>query len=248
MNMKNFLALGLAIGITVVGAYFITGTKSSDAVAIQAEAAKQAADAFASAPSGTSPAAVASAPAVTEATAPAPDQTTPAPVAPSAPTEEKKITAATLHTNKGDISIVFGGDTPNTVANFIKLAKSGFYDGTKFHRVIKNFMIQGGDPLSKDDSHPELWGRGGPGYTFADELGPNNHNVIGTIAMANSGPNTNGSQFFINVNDNSYLDDKHVVFGKVTAGVDVVMAIARTATDSSDRPIDPVIVTSVTVQ
>ena len=153
---------------------------------------------------------------------------------------------ATLHTNKGDITIeFFDTQAPNTVANFIKLAGSGFYDGTKFHRVIKGFMIQGGDPLTKDDSQMARWGTGGPGYTFNDELGPANHNDIGTIAMANAGPNTNGSQFFINVADNNFLDDKHTVFGRVVSGMDVVNAIENVATDSNGRPSEPVVVESV---
>ncbi|MES2134883.1 MAG: peptidylprolyl isomerase [Patescibacteria group bacterium] len=153
-----------------------------------------------------------------------------------------------MHTNKGDIAIeFFGADAPNTVANFIKLAQTGFYDGTKFHRVIKGFMLQGGDPLTKDDSAMSRWGTGGPGYSFADEIHTNNKNDIGTISMANSGPNTNGSQFFINVAANNFLDDKHTVFGRVTAGAEAIKAIENTATDSGDRPLEPVIITSVTL-
>ena len=137
---------------------------------------------------------------------------------------------ATLHTNMGDISIELDTtNTPLTVANFIKLAQSGFYDGTKFHRVIKDFMIQGGDPLTKDDSMVGRWGTGGPGYSFADEIGASNHNDAGTISMANSGPNTNGSQFFINVAGNNFLDTKHTVFGHVTAGMEVVAKIEAVA-------------------
>jgi cyclophilin family peptidyl-prolyl cis-trans isomerase len=155
---------------------------------------------------------------------------------------------AILHTSLGDITIeFFGKDAPNTVANFTKLAGSGFYDGTKFHRVIAGFMIQGGDPLTKDNSLAGQWGTGGPGYTFNDEIRPNNHNVVGTISMANSGPNTNGSQFFINVADNSYLDGKHTTFGKVISGMDVVDAIQHTPTDGNDRPLTPVVVQSVTL-
>lgn len=153
---------------------------------------------------------------------------------------------ATLHTNKGDITIAFfGQDAPNTVANFIKLAQSGFYNGTKFHRVIAGFMIQGGDPLSKDDSMTARWGTGGPGYQFADEIRANNHNTVGTISMANAGPNTNGSQFFINVADNTFLDSKHTTFGKVVAGMEVVNAIAATKTAQNDRPVEPVIINSI---
>ncbi len=156
---------------------------------------------------------------------------------------------ATPHTSAGDITIeFFDADAPNTVANFAKLAKSGFYDGTKFHRVIQGFMIQGGDPLTRDDAQKARWGTGGPGYAFADEIHANNRNDTGTIAMANAGPNTNGSQFFINAADNNFLDGKHTVFGRVTAGMDVVARIERTPVDSSDRPITPMIIQSVTIQ
>jgi cyclophilin family peptidyl-prolyl cis-trans isomerase len=155
---------------------------------------------------------------------------------------------ATLHTSQGDITIeFFDKDAPNTVANFKKLAGSGFYDGTKFHRVIAGFMIQGGDPLTKDDSMQARWGTGGPGYSFNDEIRPDNHNVTGTISMANSGPNTNGSQFFINVADNSYLDMKHTTFGKVTSGMDIVDKIEHSPTDGNDRPVTPVVISSVTL-
>ena len=160
-------------------------------------------------------------------------------------THQAKVMQATLHTTKGDITIEFSDATPNTAANFIKLAGAGFYNGTKFHRVIAGFMIQGGDPLTKDDSLVARWGTGGPGYQFADEIGAGNHNAVGTIAMANSGPNTNGSQFFINVADNSFLDTKHTVFGKVIAGMDVVTAIEHTPTAAGDRPIEPMVITSV---
>jgi len=155
---------------------------------------------------------------------------------------------AILHTNKGDITIeFFDADAPNTVANFVKLAKSGFYDGTKFHRVIKDFMIQGGDPLTKDDAMSARWGTGDLGYKFADELRDNNHNVIGTISMANSGPNTNGSQFFINTADNNFLDSKHTVFGRVSAGMDVVGAIESTPVGPSDRPLEPIVIERITL-
>ena len=116
-------------------------------------------------------------------------------------------------------------DAPKTTENFVKLAKEGFYDGTKFHRVIKGFMIQGGDPQTKDDALMARWGTGGPGYKFEDEIHGQNRNDVGTIAMANSGPNTNGSQFFINTAPNNFLDAKHTVFGKVIQGMDVVNAI-----------------------
>jgi len=155
---------------------------------------------------------------------------------------------AILHTTKGDITIEFlDTDAPNTVANFVKLAKAGFYDGTKFHRVIQDFMIQGGDPLTKDDTMMARWGTGDPGYKFHDELYESNHNVIGTISMANSGPNTNGSQFFINTADNNFLDSKHVVFGRVSEGMDVVHAIESTPTGPSDRPVEPMVIQNVSI-
>ena len=155
--------------------------------------------------------------------------------------------SAILHTNKGDITLAFSPDAPNTVANFTKLASEGFYDGTKFHRVIKDFMIQGGDPQTKDDSLQGVWGTGGPGYKFADEIHANNRNDIGTISMANSGPNTNGSQFFINTANNNFLDTKHTVFGHVTAGMEVVEMIQDTPVGPSDRPTDPIIIEKVTL-
>lgn len=148
---------------------------------------------------------------------------------------------ALIHTNMGDISIKFyDKDAPNTVANFEKLAKEKFYDGLTFHRVIKGFMIQGGDP--KGD------GTGGPGYQFNDEI--SDHKIAaGTVAMANSGPNTNGSQFFI-VSDEAQtqLDGKYSVFGEVTNGMDVVKAISEVATDSNDKPLTPVNMESVTIK
>src|SRR3989344_7184755 len=156
---------------------------------------------------------------------------------------------AILHTNKGDITIeFFETQAPNTVANFVKLSGSGFYNGVKFHRVIKGFMIQGGDPISKDDSKMALWGTGGPGYKFADELGPDNRNDVGTLAMANSGPNTNGSQFFINVAANNFLDGKHTVFGRVIAGMEVVVAIENTPPGEGDRPESPVVINSISLK
>lgn len=163
-------------------------------------------------------------------------------------TNTKKYMNATLHTNLGDITIEFSGDVPNTVANFTKLAESGFYNGTKFHRVIKGFMIQGGDPLTKDDTMQARWGTGGPGYQFADEIHAGNANTAGTIAMANAGPNTNGSQFFINVANNNFLDTKHTVFGKVTNGMEVVEKIQNTQTGASDRPVTPIVIESVSLQ
>jgi peptidylprolyl isomerase len=154
----------------------------------------------------------------------------------------------TLQTNKGEIGVeMMENDAPKTVENFVKLAKEVFYDGTKFHRVIAGFMIQGGDPLTKDDAAMARWGTGGPGYTFADEIHANNRNDVGTISMANAGPNTNGSQFFINVAPNNFLDTKHTVFGRVINGADVIQAIENVETDGNDRPLEPIILENVTV-
>jgi peptidylprolyl isomerase len=154
---------------------------------------------------------------------------------------------ALLHTNVGDITIELSTETPKTSENFAKLARAGFYNGTKFHRVIADFMIQGGDPQSADDSLVNRWGTGGPGYQFEDEIGPDNQNNVGTISMANSGPDTNGSQFFINAKNNNFLDDKHTVFGKVTAGMDVVQKIEHTPVNGSDRPLSPVVIEKITI-
>ncbi len=154
-----------------------------------------------------------------------------------------------LQTNLGDIELkMFVDLAPETVNNFVKLAETGFYDGTKFHRVIKGFMIQGGDPLSKDDSEKAKWGTGGPGYTFKDEIHTENNNVVGTISMANAGPNTNGSQFFINTADNNFLDTKHTVFGKVVSGMDIVRKIEATTIDSTDKPVEPVVIEKVVLR
>ncbi len=136
-----------------------------------------------------------------------------------------------LETNMGNITIEMYNDMPITTGNFEKLVGEGFYNGIIFHRVIKNFMIQGGDPTGT--------GMGGPGYTIKDEFTHKggNKNYEGTIAMANSGPNTGGSQFFINLVNNDYLDSKHPAFGKVVDGMDVVEKIGSVQTDQNDRPI-----------
>lgn len=161
--------------------------------------------------------------------------------------ENNKKMTATLKTSMGEIVIEFYTSTPKTVENFVKLAKDGFYDGTKFHRVIKGFMSQGGDPLSKDDSKMNLWGTGGPGYKFEDEISTDNKNDKFTISMANAGPNTNGSQFFINATNNNFLDTKHTVFGKVIKGQEVADAINNVATGPNDRPATPVVLEKVTI-
>lgn len=155
---------------------------------------------------------------------------------------------AVLHTNLGDITIELNETTPKTVDNFVTLAKKGFYDGTKFHRVIADFMNQGGDPLTKDDTAQSMWGTGGPGYQFDDEITSQNRNDRGTISMANAGPNTNGSQFFLNVADNNFLDTKHTVFGTVTDGMDVVLAINGVDTDRADRPLAAVVINRITLK
>lgn len=154
---------------------------------------------------------------------------------------------AVLHTSFGDVTIeLYESEAPLTVRNFRTLANSGFYDNTKFHRVIRDFMIQGGDPKSKDDDWRDD-GTGGPGYTFADEI--NRHKMLrGAVAMANAGPNTNGSQFFIlSAESAPWLDGKHTVFGRVIAGMDAVDAIESVPTDANDHPTVDVIIHKVEV-
>ena len=148
------------------------------------------------------------------------------------------MSAATLHTNHGAIEVeLFEDDAPKTVENFRKLAGDGFYDGVVFHRVIPDFMIQGGDPTGT--------GMGGPGYTFEDEF--NDHKVErGALAMANAGPNTNGSQFFIVTTEAApWLDGKHTVFGKVTDAMDAVDSIEKSDTDANDKPREPAVIERV---
>ena len=148
------------------------------------------------------------------------------------------MSTATLHTNLGAIEFeLFDEDAPKTVENFRKLAADGFYDGVVFHRIIKDFMIQGGDPQGT--------GTGGPGYAFEDEI--NQHKIVrGALAMANAGPNTNGSQFFIVTTAAApWLDGKHTVFGQVTSGMDVVDALEGLPTDGRDRPQEPALIERV---
>jgi cyclophilin family peptidyl-prolyl cis-trans isomerase len=150
------------------------------------------------------------------------------------------MSRATMHTSAGAIGVeLFDEDAPKTVANFKELAGKGFYDGLIFHRVIPDFMIQGGCP--------EGTGTGGPGYTFEDE--PNDHKVVrGALAMANAGPNTNGSQFFIVTTPEApWLDGKHTVFGQVTSGMDVVDQIEGTRTGGQDRPVEDQRIESLTI-
>jgi len=166
--------------------------------------------------------------------------------APALDPEYQKIMNATIKTSLGEIKVELAGDkTPITAGNFAKLAENGFYDGVKFHRVISGFMIQGGDPLTKDDARKESWGTGGPGYKFKDEPFEGEYSR-GTIAMANSGPNTNGSQFFI-MHQDYPLPSQYVIFGKVTEGMETVDAIAALKTDASDRPLVPPVIESITV-
>jgi len=148
------------------------------------------------------------------------------------------MSEATLHTSAGPVTIeLFDDDAPKTVANFRKLSEDGFYDGLVFHRVIRDFMIQGGCP--------EGTGTGGPGYTFEDEF--NEHKIVrGALAMANAGPNTNGSQFFIVTTDAApWLDGKHTVFGQVTAGMEAVDSIEAAPTGPDDRPQEPQVIERV---
>lgn len=155
----------------------------------------------------------------------------------------------TLKTNEGDIKLKLDpSEAPKTVENFVKLAKEGLYDGTRFHRIIKDFMIQGGDPLSKDESKRDYWGTGGPGYMFDDEV--NNIALVnGVIAMANSGPNTNGSQFFIiTAEATPWLQGMHTGFGKVIEGADIILKIGEVDTSPSDQPINDILIQSVIIE
>ncbi|MCK5624242.1 peptidylprolyl isomerase [Candidatus Pacearchaeota archaeon] len=146
------------------------------------------------------------------------------------------MTKVTLETNHGNIVINLYSDMPITTGNFEKLVKDGFYDNVIFHRIIDGFMLQGGDPTGT--------GAGGPGYNIEDEFthAGGNKNDHGTISMANAGPNTGGSQFFINLVDNNFLDTKHPVFGKVVEGMDVVDAIAKVPKNAQDKPLEDVII------
>jgi len=150
------------------------------------------------------------------------------------------MSTATMHTNHGTIELeLFDADAPKTVDNFVKLSKDGFYDGLIFHRVIRDFMIQGGCPQGT--------GTGGPGYQFEDEFNDNKI-VRGALAMANAGPNTNGSQFFIVTTEAApWLDGKHTVFGRVTSGMETVDSIEGTETGAQDRPVKDAVIERVEV-
>ena len=147
-------------------------------------------------------------------------------------TSDKTSTKVLLETTMGDITIELAEDMPITTGNFEKLVKEGFYDGVIFHRIISGFMIQGGDPTGT--------GMGGPGYKIKDEFTDSNSNARGTLSMANAGPNTGGSQFFINLADNNFLDSKHPVFGKVIEGMDIIDKMGKVKTDPSDRPLEEI--------
>jgi peptidylprolyl isomerase len=149
------------------------------------------------------------------------------------------MTSVLLETTMGNVKIELFDDMPVTAGNFRKLVEKGFYNGVIFHRVIPGFMIQGGDPTGT--------GMGGPGYTIKDEFNKKYSNTRGTLSMANAGPNTGGSQFFINVVDNRYLDGKHPVFGKVTEGMDVVDSISNVKRDRNDRPLSQVAIKTAKV-
>jgi peptidylprolyl isomerase len=144
-----------------------------------------------------------------------------------------------LKTSMGDVTLQLYEDMPITAGNFQKLVEKGFYDGTVFHRIIAGFMIQGGDPTGT--------GCGGPGYSIKDEFTRKNKNDRGTISMANAGPNTGGSQFFINLVNNNFLDSKHPVFGKVVEGMDVVDAMGKVKTGANDKPAKEVKIESAKV-
>ena len=156
---------------------------------------------------------------------------------------------ANFETSMGNFKAeLFDDKAPITAGNFVQLAQQGFYDGTKFHRVIDGFMVQSGDPLTKDDSKQDRWGTGDPGYKIPDEFGEGlKHNSVGMLSMANSGPNTGGSQFFITVAPTPWLDGKHAIFGRVVQGYDVVEKISKAKVDENDRPLKPIAVKKITI-
>jgi peptidylprolyl isomerase len=158
-----------------------------------------------------------------------------APQAGDAPMTPPQAQRVRLETTMGNITIELAGHMPVTAGNYASLVQKGYYDSTIFHRVIDGFMIQGGDPPGT--------GRGGPGYAIKDEFKPGNRNDRGTIAMANAGPNTGGSQFFISTVNNNFLDDRHPVFGRVVEGMDVVDRISKVKTGTGDRPVQEVKIT-----
>jgi cyclophilin family peptidyl-prolyl cis-trans isomerase len=160
----------------------------------------------------------------------------------------------TIETNKGTFQFeTYDSDAPKTVQNFIALAEKGFYNNLTFHRVVPGFVIQGGDPNCSSPASSKICGTGGPGYAFEDELNPSAASYKtgyqkGVLAMANSGPNTNGSQFFIMLADNPNLPHNYTIFGKIIKGQEIVDAIGETPTETNDRPIEPIIIKTVTVE
>jgi len=234
--MKNIILSVIVIGLIIVGGYYLFAGPRPGGQTAGLLTSVSSTDTYTSTPTDT-----------TAITTTASDTTTATQPTPTAPTIQSNGShMITINTNYGKITIeTYDSDAPNTVANFIALAGKGFYNGLIFHRVIKGFMIQGGDP--KGD------GTGGPGYTFADELNPATASYKagykkGVVAMANAGPNTNGSQFFIM--DADYpLPNNYTIFGKVVSGQDVVDKIDAVKTDpSTDRPLTPVKMTTVTVK
>ncbi|MEX0909903.1 MAG: peptidylprolyl isomerase [Candidatus Paceibacterota bacterium] len=161
--------------------------------------------------------------------------------------EEVTNTFLRIVTNLGEITVeLYMDSAPITAGNFLSLVEAGFYNNIKFHRVIPGFMIQGGDPNTKEDDET-IYGTGGPGYSIQDEFSAELSNVEGTLSMANAGPNTGGSQFFINTADNTFLDGKHAVFGHVVSGLETVSKIESTQTKERDIPATPVVIEQITV-
>ncbi len=171
-------------------------------------------------------------------------------------TEETMNPIAIFETSMGTFKVeLYLDQMPVTAGNMKTLIEQGYYDGQRFHRVIDSFMIQGGDPQSKNESSRDIWGTGGPGYTIEDEFVEGLSNVRGTLSMANSGPNSGGSQFFINLVDNTYLDwdkpptqSKHPVFGKIVEGMDIIDSIGNVDTNMRDQPSTDIVITSVTIE
>jgi len=163
--------------------------------------------------------------------------------------QDRENSQAIIKTSMGDITVeLYDIDAPKTVENFIKLTGENFYDNTRFHRVIKDFMIQAGDPFTKHVSLKDKWGTGGPGYTFEDEI--NSRKLIkGSLAMANSGPNTNGSQFFIiSTEATPWLDGLHTNFGQVISGMDIIERIENVETGEADQPIEDVMIEEIVIK
>lgn len=158
------------------------------------------------------------------------------------------VIGAVLHTSMGDIEIKFRNDAPVTVENFIKLTNQGLYEKTRFHRVVPNFLIEAGDPLTKFDSTKNEWGNGGPGYVFPDEIHQDDTVKKGIVAMVNSGPDTNGSQFFIMVAEGPWLDQQHSIFADVINGMDVAENIASAPVGVTSIPVEDIWIQSIEIK